>query len=254
MYNVFNYIPPYLLFTGLSFLFSCIVLMICMFKDNLINNHLPKYVIIILGAVYGGAILFSVVSLVIDDVVNNGALNAIKIMFSGKYGLVYYGGLAGIVITTFVFVNKKLISYKIYNILAFVIPLFHSISRLGCYFAGCCYGVQSNILYELPHFSNGEFSGDYCVPVQIYESIFEFLLAIIIFIIYIRNTSKYNLLKVYLIFYSIFRILVEFLRGDIKRGVYFGVSFSQYISILIIIFLLFQKNIKNYRRSQYEYN
>lgn len=227
--------------------------MIFMFKDNLINNNLPKYVIITLSAVYGGAILFSVISLFIDDIVNNGILNAIKSIFSGKYGLVYYGGLSGVLVTTLIFVNKKLMSYKIYNILAFVIPLFHSISRLGCYFAGCCYGVHSKTLYELPHFSNGEFSGDYCVPVQIYESIFELLLAIIIFIIYIRNKDKYNLLKGYLLSYSIFRFLVEFLRGDIERGVYFGISFSQYISIFIILFIIFQKNIKYCRRTHNEY-
>lgn len=227
--------------------------MVFMCKENLINKNLPKYIIGILISIYVGAIFFSIISITIYDIINNNAKNIFCTIFSGNYGLVYYGGLTGIVLTTCVFVKKNIISMKIYNILAFIIPFFHAISRIGCYFAGCCYGIHNEIFFELPYFSNGSFTGEYRVPIQIYEAIFEFVLAISIFIIYLKNKYKYNLLKLYLIMYSVFRFLFEFFRDDVIRGVYFGFSFSQYISFFIILLLIFQKSIKHYRRIHNEY-
>lgn len=250
---IFRYIPPYLLFICLSFLISSIVLLAFMYRERLINKSLPKYIITILISIYVGALLFSVLSLIINDVVNNNCKDVIKIITNGRYGLVYYGGLTGCVITTYVFVKLNLISRIIYDILAFVIPLFHSITRIGCYFAGCCYGVNHDALLQMPMFDNGVFTGKYCVPTQLFESFFEITLAIFLLMLYIENFKRFNLLKMYILFYAVFRYFNEFLRADEIRGVYFGLSFSQYFSLLIVLTFLYQKYIKTkYLRRNYK--
>ena len=249
--NIFSYIPPYILFVCLAFLISSIFLVILMYRDNIININLPKYIIVTIVSIYVGAILFSILSSLIDDIINNSSKNVLLILFSGNYGLVYYGGLFGLLLSTYIFVERKILSNKVYNNLALIIPLFHSISRVGCYFAGCCYGMQNKYLYQLPHFINGFFNGEYRVPTQLYESIFEALLLILISLLYyfinknlISNKVKdLNLLTVYLFFYANFRFFIEFLRGDKIRGIYFGLSFSQYISIVLLLFIIFSKLI-----------
>lgn len=219
--------------------------MILMYRHNLINKNLPKYILVMIASIYVGAVLFSVISLIIDDIINNGSNNILLILFSGNYGLVYYGGLFGVILSTYIFVKRKILSMEIYNELAIIIPLFHSISRVGCYFAGCCYGMQNKNLYQLPYFINGVFSGEYRIPTQLYESLFEGLLFLLISLLYfmkeknISNKLKsLSLLAVYLLLYAIFRFFIEFLRGDKIRGVYFGLSFSQHMSI-ITLFIIF---------------
>lgn len=214
-----------------------------MYRENLINRSLPKYIIAVLISLYIGAVLFSILSLLIDDIVNNDCEKVLEIIFSGNYGLVYYGGLSGVVLSTCFFVKRKLISTSIYSILSFIIPLFHSISRIGCYFAGCCYGTHNEDLFQLPYYFNGTFTGEYCVPTQIYEALFEAIVMVMFFILYIVGVRRFNLLKMYLLIYAVFRFIIEFFRADDVRGIYFGFSFSQYISFFIILVLAL-KNIK----------
>lgn len=61
-------------------------------------------------------------------------------------GIVFYGGLFGLVFGYYLGLNSKLITVKdLYaiDVLAVCIPLFHAIARVGCFLAGCCYGRES---------------------------------------------------------------------------------------------------------------
>ena len=72
-------------------------------------------------------------------------------------------------------------------------------------------------------------------PTQLYSAIFDFLLAIFL-LWYGKNRArvKGEVFSLYLIIYSIGRILVEFLRND-PRGEVGILSTSQFISIFILI-------------------
>ena len=52
-------------------------------------------------------------------------------------------------------------------------------------------------------------------------------------------------MPVYLLSYAVIRFVLEYFRYDAERGVYFGLSTSQWISIVLFLgavgFLLFQK-------------
>ncbi len=156
-------------------------------------------------------------------------------MFKG--GFVFYGGLIGGILGIFIYSKQFKISFKeLLNCLVPVMPLIHSIGRIGCLCAGCCYGMEYHgfgaIIF---HNSNLAPNGIPLFPTQIIESICLFLIFIVLLITYKRFLGTYKSLGLYCILYSIVRFILEFFRGDLIRGIYFSVSTSQWISIGIFI-------------------
>ena len=102
-----------------------------------------------------------------------------------------------------------------------VVPLLvaHGVGRIGCFLAGCCYGVP------IP-------GTTFRHPTQIYESAFLFLLAVALS----RRRKQLPIADsvVYLASYPTFRFFVEFLRDD-GRGQAFGLSTSQWISLALVV-------------------
>ena len=148
-------------------------------------------------------------------------------------GLVFYGGLLGVLFGIFFYCkNHSISSKKIYNMIAPAIPLFHAFGRIGCFMSGCCYGVALKVPFTL--FDSVQLTR---IPTQLIEALFEALLFVIILILQ-RKKSEKDYLKIYMITYAIFRLLIEFFRGDYVRGFYFGLSTSQIISLGILFFYI----------------
>lgn len=147
-------------------------------------------------------------------------------------GFVFYGGLFGVIYTIRLCTRTDQdLRKRIYRMITPAIPLFHGFGRIGCMLAGCCYGrkLRETILLF------GIFELDR-VPVQIMESIYEFLLCAVILVL--ERHKEVGSLKIYLIAYSVFRFVIEFFRGDAVRGIFFGVSTAQWISLFIIGYYL----------------
>lgn len=132
-------------------------------------------------------------------------------------GFVFLGGLPGGLLGYFL--GTKIAKCKLFDftdIFAVIIPLVHGFGRIGCFFAGCCYG----------RFVPGTMIS---FPVQLLESGVLFLLALFLFVGFMKNQR--HLLFGYLFSYAMIRFFLEYLRGDTIRG-YFGIfSTSQWICI-----------------------
>ena len=160
--------------------------------------------------------------------------------------MTFLGGLFGGVIGFLVpyFIMRKSIRFDIKPIIMIApicITVAHGIGRIGCFLAGCCYGVQTDswIGIDFPNDGLGK-----VVPTQLIEAIFLFLLTGILVVLLLVKKFKYNFL-VYLGAYSVFRFILEFFRGD-ERGVAFALSPSQVWCILILgglfpLYLLLRK-------------
>lgn len=109
------------------------------------------------------------------------------------------------------------------------IVIAHGFGRIGCFFAGCCYGMETD------SFLGVTFPGmDHKVlPTQLIEATFEFLL--FTFMMLTRKKLKAHNLEVYFIVYGIFRFIIEFFRGDNRGSTGFFLSPAQFLDILIII-------------------
>lgn len=156
-------------------------------------------------------------------------------MFKG--GFVFYGGLIGGIIGVFIYAKQFKISFKsLVLILIPVVPLIHAIGRIGCLLAGCCYGMEYHgfgaITFEHSLLAP---NGVPLFPMQIVESICNFIIFIVLLVTYKKFLGTYKTVGLYLILYSIVRFVLEFFRGDLIRGIYFGLSTSQWISILLVI-------------------
>lgn len=158
-----------------------------------------------------------------------------------KSGIVFYGGLFGLLYSYKYCLKKINQDEQILSILVVTIPLFHSIARIGCFLAGCCFGKESHSCLSIEYTTLifGVENTAQRLPVQLCEALFDFLLFLyLLYLIKLEDWKQKNIVGIYLLIYSIGRFILEFFRGDAARGILNGISFSQLISILIWLNLL----------------
>jgi phosphatidylglycerol---prolipoprotein diacylglyceryl transferase len=120
------------------------------------------------------------------------------------------------------------------------IALGHVVGRMGCLLAGCCYGRPTDLPWGLTFTdpvaaSNvGTPLGVPLHPTQIYDAGAE-LLILVILLVFERRGRPFNgrTFWLYILLYAISRFIVEIFRGD-PRGMVFGISTSQFVSLLIL--------------------
>jgi len=157
-------------------------------------------------------------------------------------GLVFYGGLIGGAVAFIVAARiLKMDLLKSADTVAPAVALGHGIGRIGCFFAGSCYGKPTDlpwaVVFTDPRSLAQGVLGTPVHPVQIYSSLS--LMALAVVLIRIRKVSRFEgqVIASYGILYGILRFAMEFLRGD-PRGflAISGVtlSTSQVISLVVV--------------------
>lgn len=173
-------------------------------------------------------------------------------------GSVFYGGLLGGCLSGYLWLKILKHDVSTYaDLIAPIIPLFHGFARIGCFLAGCCYGIPC----EWGFAAEGnpmvpEVNGIARFPIQLLEASLNFALAGLLFFL-LRRGCKHsmlrgNLLKIYFILYGCIRFSDEFLRGDVHRGFWGIFSTSQWISLatVSICTFLLVKNIVSKKTKQ----
>lgn len=191
---------------------------------------MSMYGIMILSSFIIG-FLFIFINLNINNVPKNMILyqillSAICTMYFSKYvtvltsgdlavnflnaGLSSLGGAGGLLISVVIFTkiytdNKKLF----YETFALALPIMYGISKLGCHFAGCCYGIPYNrIFYTTSKF---EETYDKLFPIQLTESIVFIIIFIVSIIIYYKKV-KINYLAIEMIMCAVAKFMLDYLR------------------------------------------
>lgn len=148
-------------------------------------------------------------------------------------GIVFYGGLVGYLL----FVKFAFPPYmqgetgRSLGIVAVCIPLFHGFARIGCYFGRCCYGVVCEAQWCSLFF-------EHRLPTQLIEAGFNYLLfALLLTLFFKKKKWRTRLPRLYLMGYAPFRFLIEFFRDDAIRGFIGPLSFSQWVSVGIGLYL-----------------
>lgn len=157
-------------------------------------------------------------------------------------GMVFYGGLIGACIGGYIYMKIAKLNIREYSdTIVPCIPLFHAFGRIGCFLAGCCYGIESDFGFTY-HYAEVENANSVCrLPIQLFESAENIILCIVLTILLckFRNIKHGTLIWVYGLTYPVIRFINEFYRGDFEERGYFGVlSTSQWISIIIFVFSL----------------
>jgi phosphatidylglycerol:prolipoprotein diacylglycerol transferase len=174
-------------------------------------------------------------------VANPGEIFSITTLQSGG---TFYGGFLGGVLAIFLYTHfEKMPVLPVLDTFAVVLPLGHTIGRLGCFAAGCCYGKPTSVPWGVT-FTNpiaariaGTPLGVPLHPTQLYEAAAEFLNFLFLAWLSKRQRFTGQMLGTYFVLYGIERGTIEFFRGDPGRTLLFhdSVSLMQIFSIALIL-------------------
>jgi phosphatidylglycerol---prolipoprotein diacylglyceryl transferase len=159
-------------------------------------------------------------------------------------GGVFYGGLiAALAVSWWYMRRTNLPGWKTADVFAPAIALGHAIGRLGCFSAGCCWGIECHLPWAVT-FTNpaahdlvGVPLGVPLHPTQLYESLAEFLIFAILYRRFNREHTPGAIISLYLVLYSTARFVVEFFRYHEQGNLWGGpLDASQWISIGLFLF------------------
>ncbi len=184
-------------------------------------------------------------------------------------GGTFYGGLIFGLFFAFWYIRKHKLNYKaILDISGPSIALGHFFGRLGCFFAGCCFGRPAGdsiigVIFKntFAHNHTGVPINISIYPTQLMEAALNLLNFIILLFAFKKKKFEGQIFVMYIFNYSIIRFFVEYFRGDLDRGYIFGgvshaftsLSIPQFISIIGIIFS-FILYFKFKKKSDKKYN
>lgn len=157
-----------------------------------------------------------------------------------RTGFVFYGSLlVAIPVTVWYFKKQKWPVWPMLDRIAITACIIHAFGRMGCFFAGCCFGKPTDsflgITFTDPE-SQAEPLHTALHPTQLYDA-FQILVILVILLMLKRHKRfEGQLFLVYVVLYAIVRSIVEVFRGDVARGFIIEdvLSHSQFISILVI--------------------
>jgi len=164
-----------------------------------------------LSAIFGGRLLFIAF--------NGSSFESIaEIFYPWVGGFSLFGSIMFVLIAVSIYMKKIGVAIlPFFDLIALYVPLLQAIARLGCFFAGCCYGVPTQSWFGVM------FTDPYALaplhvylhPTQLYASIASLLIFITLYFVEKKvYRSPGVLIFLYLTLESFSRFTVDFWRGD----------------------------------------
>ena len=160
-------------------------------------------------------------------------------------GLVFYGGFILAALVIFRYVRKhKLCMSRILDICAPAMAIGHAFGRIGCFIQGCCFGIPCKVfgvVYPAGTAPAARYrdagavaSSVPLLPVQLLESAGNFLIGIVLLLLF-RKMRKTGMIAVcYFFAYAVLRFVLEFFRGDHTDRI-LGMTRAQLVGLFIMI-------------------
>jgi phosphatidylglycerol:prolipoprotein diacylglycerol transferase len=212
-------------------------------KEEIISQNdlysLAMYIMIF--GVAGARIFFVFTNL------NEFILYPLSIFKIWQGGLVYYGGFIAVIIFVYAYAKrKKILLFKLCDFFVPALALGHALGRIGCFFAGCCYGKESSLPWAVIFINEHSLAvrGKPLHPTQLYEAFANLLLFIFLHFYSKKKRRSGVSFAVYTISYAVLRFIIEFFRSDYRGAQYFGFSVSQIISVFLFtigVFIICRK-------------
>lgn len=208
--------------------------------------------------------IFGFLFLVFSAFVFNSFFHTIQNKAITLGGISWLGGILGVFPFMLVILHKfcpriKGEALEYFNLLIPGITLAHAFGRIGCFFAGCCYGKVTDSFLGV-RFPEGSLAAkEYAdvinggslpvLPTQLFEAIFDILLVIVMFSMYRRFKGIF--IETFCFSYGTFRFFLELLRGDSRGSTGMFLTPSQLMSIILIIYgilVILYKNGKIFKK------
>ena len=217
------------LFASIGFLFALYLSLKQAKKNNFDQDHIwDIFVIILIGMILGSKIL--------NIIFNFDKIENIKdiFLFTGGFSLI--GGITLSFIFLYIYARfKKINIYKITDNLIFGAVVALTMTRIGCFLIYDHIGKTTSVFW-------GRIYADESIrhPVIIYHIINA--IVIIFFICYLRKAhlKEKTLVLCVVLFYSITRFFLDFLRCDdlsICDSRYYNLTYTQWLLLILIPFI-----------------
>ena len=174
--------------------------------------------------------------------------NLIDVFKIWQGGMSFHGGLLGVIIASIIYARKNNQNPFCYlDLVSIVAPVGIFFGRIANFINSELYGIETNLPWAVKFIQVDNILRH---PSQLYEAIFEGAILFII-LIYFRNKGMLKapglISGFFLIFYSIFRFVIEFLRvPDEQLGyLFFNLTMGQIISFIFFLigsYLVIKKN------------
>ena len=207
-------------------LFSVLILHDEKFKKILSKDSYFNLLSLSIGiAILGGRLLYVITNWPLDS------WSEIFAVWNGGFSLL--GGIIALLIFIPYYVKKQKISaLALLDRIALYAPLLQAVSRLGCFFAGCCFGLPTNVPWAIIN----EYCGFAVHPTQLYSATLLLIIFLVSYFLLDRLCKKPGqLLCLYIVLVSIERFVIDFWRGD---RTFFANAPFQIFSILQLLALL----------------
>lgn len=173
--------------------------------------------------------------LVIDNIGIIGGGILYTYIFSKDLGFSSLGGVIGGLIMLYLYSLLVKKDYK-YMLILFMpsIPLMYAIGKIGCFVAGCCYGIPyDGIGHIVYHSSEVALLNTNLFPIQIVETIIFLIIFIYIITRYYKNKFSIKLIMIEIIVCGIAKFLLDFLRYEHTVKL---ITSNQIMCLLLVIF------------------
>lgn len=200
----------------------------------------------ILIAIAGGRILY-----LVEDY--SSFVDVFDIFKIWQAGYSFLGSLIALSIFVPLYLRKLNVNIVPFlDLICIYAPLLHSISRIGCFCAGCCHGMPTNMFWGITYTHPDVLIPDVFKfikihPTQLYSTLILFLIFCLMYFVY-QHKFKIagQLTSIYLMLATVERFFVDFLRSDqefFSLPILKILSMHQWISVLIfgVAFIWFIK-------------
>lgn len=247
MYPILFRIGPVTIYSyGLMLALAFVLATLLAKKEAIKNGFAPDLIVdlagyILVAGIVGARLLYVVLNL--DEYKRS----PFEILMLQRGGLSFYGGaVAGFLVCIWFARRRKFSFLRIADLFSPFIALGHAIGRIGCLLRGCCFGRETTAGLRI------RFPDEvvYRHPTQVYASVVGFLIFLSLRYFYRKRHFDGRIFLLYLMFYSLERFLLDFLRADVAPA-YLGLTIVQNFSLLVFILsfltLLFKqtKNLKD---------
>jgi phosphatidylglycerol:prolipoprotein diacylglycerol transferase len=174
--------------------------------------------------------------------------NPLEIFKIWNGGLVFYGGFIAAVVVAMLYLKKRRMPiWQTADVLAPGLAAGHALGRVGCFFAGCCYGKTCDLPWSVTFSDSLSLAplGIPLHPTQLYEVANNLVLFVVLWLFRRRKTFDGQVFWIYLLMYGFTRAVLEIFRGD-PRGLFFNgnLSVSQIIGIALAVLAIGMLRVK----------
>jgi phosphatidylglycerol:prolipoprotein diacylglycerol transferase len=153
----------------------------------------------------------------------------------GGSGLTIYGAILGAILGIWIYSRFSKFRFGYFaDLVAPGVLLAQAVGRVGCTINGCCYGLPTSLPWGVVYTQPESYAplGVAVHPTQIYEIIYLLIIFGVVYSLRGRLKPEGSLFLVYISFYSLWRIGIDFLREG--TPFLFGLHQAQVIGIIVL--------------------